>query len=182
MLSFLAAMGFKFLSNSTLRGEKATLGTSLGASLTPTTILRLVLRFFQFVMGLTVIGLYAVDLDNARKQGKYVDSKWVWAVVCGTLGALFSLAAMLPLVKAWFFFGVDALVFLCYLVAFGIFGKMFIGENPEGNKGITRMKNAVWVLLTNMLLWFISAVIGGVMFWKHWKARTTHTGRGAMHV
>ena len=79
MLSFLATMGFKFLSRSSMRGEKATLGTSLGASLTPTLILRIVLRFFQFVMGLTVIGLYAVDLDNARKQGKYVDSKWVWA-------------------------------------------------------------------------------------------------------
>jgi uncharacterized membrane protein YsdA (DUF1294 family) len=182
MLSFLAAMGFKFLSNSTLRGEKATLGTSLGASLTPTTILRLVLRFFQFVMGLTVIGLYAVDLDNARKHGKYVDSKWVWAVVCGALGAITSLVFMLPVAKAWFFFGVDAVVFLCYLVAFGIFGEMFIGEDPEGNKGIIRMKNAVWVLLTNMLLWFISAVVGGVMFWRTRKARTTHTGRANVHV
>jgi hypothetical protein len=168
MLSFLAAMGFKFLSNSTLRGEKATLGTSLGASLTPTTILRLVLRFFQFVMGL--------------KHGKYVDSKWVWAVVCGALGAITSLVFMLPVAKAWFFFGVDALVFLCYLVAFGIFGEMFIGEDPEGNKGIIRMKNAVWVLLTNMLLWFISAVVGGVMFWRTRKARTTHTGRANVHA
>lgn len=180
MLSFLATMGFKFLSRSSMRGEKATLGTSLGASLTPTLILRIVLRFFQFVMGLTVIGLYAVDLDNARKQGKYVDSKWVWAVVCGTLGAVSSLA--LILLKSWFFFGVDALVFLCYLVAFGIFGKMFISENPEGNKGITRMKNAVWVLLTNMLLWLVSAIVGGFMFWKTRKARTTHTGRANQHV
>jgi ABC-type branched-subunit amino acid transport system permease subunit len=175
-------MGFKFLSRSSMRGEKATLGTSLGASLTPTTIARLILRFFQFVMGLTVIGLYAVDLDNARKQGKYVDSKWVWAVVCGTLGAITSLAFMLPLFKSWFFFGVDALIFLCYLVAFGIFGNMFISENPEGNKGIIRMKNAVWVLLTNMLLWLITAVIGAVMFWRTRKARTTHTGRAGMHV
>ena len=96
-------MGFKFLSRSSMRGEKATLGTSLGASLTPTLILRIVLRFFQFVMGLTVIGLYAVDLDNARKQGKYVDSKWVWAVVCGTLGSIISLAFMAPFAKAWSF-------------------------------------------------------------------------------
>jgi hypothetical protein len=180
MLSFLVAMGFKFLSRSSMRGEKATLGTSLGASLTPTTIARIVLRFFQFVMGLTVIGLYAVDLDNTRKQGKYVDSKWVWAVVCGTLGAISSI--VLILVKSWFFFGLDALVFLCYLVAFGIFGKMFIGEDPEGNKGIIRMKNAVWVLLTNMLLWLISAVVGAFMFWRTRKARTTHTGRAGMHV
>ena len=175
-------MGFKFLSNSTLRGEKATLGTTLSSTLTPSTIARLLIRFLQFVLGLTVIGLYAVDLDNARKANKYVDSKWVWAVVCGTLGALTSLVFMLPLAKAWFFFGVDAFVWVCYLVAFGIFGKMFINEDPEGNKGIQRMKNAVWVLLANMLLWFGTAVVGAVVFWRSRKARTSLTGRGRQHV
>ena len=181
-LLFLLAMGLKFLPSSTLRGEKATLGTSLKASLSATTIARLVLRLFQFVMGLTVIGMYAVDLDHARKQGKYVDSKWVWAVVCGSLGAVSSLVFMLPFFKAWFFFIVDAVLFLCYLVAFGIFGNMFIGENAEGNKGIRRMKNGVWVLLTNVILWFITTVVGAVLFWKARKARTTHTGRAGMHV
>ncbi|KAA8624931.1 MARVEL multi-domain protein [Pyrenophora tritici-repentis] len=178
----LLAMGLKFLPSSTLRGEKATLGTSLRASLSATTIARLVLRLFQFVMALTVIGMYAVDLDRARKADKYVDSKWVWAVVCGSLGAVASLVFMLPFFKAWFFFVVDAVLFLCYLVAFGIFGKMFIGEDPEGNKGIQRMKNGVWVLLTNVVLWFITAIVGAVLFWKARKARTTHTGRAGMHV
>jgi hypothetical protein len=174
-------MAFKFLPSSTLRGEKATLGTTLRSSLTITTILRLLLRLFQFVMGLTVIGLYAVDLDNARKQHKYLDSKWIWATVSGTLGAVTSLIFMLPL-KAWFFFWVDAFIFLCYLIAFGIFGNMFISEDPEGNKGIIRMKHAVWVLLTNMLLWLLTAVIGAVLFWRARKARTTHTGRAGLHV
>jgi hypothetical protein len=36
-----------------------------------------VLHFCQFIMALVVIGLYGVDLDNARKAGKYQDSKWV---------------------------------------------------------------------------------------------------------
>lgn len=36
-----------------------------------------VLHFFQFIMGLVVVGLYGVDLDNARKAGKYTDGKWV---------------------------------------------------------------------------------------------------------
>jgi hypothetical protein len=165
-----------------MKGEKATLGTSFWSHFTVSGALRIFFRFFQFVLGLTVIGLYAVDLDRARKQGKYIDSKWVWGVVCGTLGALCSLVFMLPLVKSWFFFYVDAFVFLCYVVAFGIFGKMYIPENPEGNSGIQRMKNAVWVLLTNMLLWLITALYGGFMFFKERKARTVHTGRGAMHA
>ncbi|KAF1840188.1 uncharacterized protein K460DRAFT_381049 [Cucurbitaria berberidis CBS 394.84] len=175
-------MALNFLSRRSMKGEKATFGTSFWSNFTITGALRILLRLFQFVLGLTVIGLYAVDLSNARKAGKYVDSKWVWAVVCGTLGAVISLVFMLPLIKAWFFFYVDSFVFLCYLVAFGIFGKMYIKENPEGNKGIIRMKNAVWVLLTNMLLWFLTAVLGAVVFWRSRKARTTHTGRAGQHV
>ncbi|KAH6643807.1 hypothetical protein C7974DRAFT_6707 [Boeremia exigua] len=176
-------MAFKFLSRRSLKGEKATLGTSFWSHFSVDGAILIFLRFFQFVLGITVIGLYAVDLDNARKAGKYTDSKWVWAVVCGTLGAVMALAAMVPyLMKSWYFFFVDFLVFVCYLVAFGIFGKMYIPEDAEGNKGIIRMKNAVWVLLANMLLWFITSVWNGFKFWKHRHARTTHTGRAQTHV
>jgi hypothetical protein len=41
------------------------------------------------------------------------------------------------------------------------------------------MKNAVWVDLANMLLWFITAVWGTVAFFLHRRSggRTLHTGR-----
>jgi len=175
------SMGLNFLKNRG-KGEKATLGTTFWSHISIGSAARILLRIFQFVMGLVVIGMYAQDLDKARKAGVYMDSKWVWAVVCGSLGSITALVFMLPLVKAWFFFYVDAFIFLCYLVAFGIFGKMYIPENPEGNAGIQRMKNGVWVLLTNMLLWLMTAGYGAVVFWKTRKARTTLTGRGAQHV
>lgn len=179
----LLIMALKFLSRRSLKGEKATIGTSFWSHFSVQGAILIFLRFFQFVLGITVIGLYAIDLNNARKAGSYTDSKWVWAVVCGTLGAIMALLAMVPyLMKTWYFFFVDFFVFICYLVAFGIFGKMYIPEDAEGNKGITRMKNAVWVLLTNMLLWFITAAWSGFLFWKHRNARTTHTGRGHTHV
>lgn len=127
--------------------------------------------------------MYAVDLDNARKQGKYVDSKWVWATLCGALGAFVSLLFMVPFLgRMVLLFAVDVVVFICYIVAFGIFGNMYIGEDAEGNKGVQRMKNGVWVLLTNVVLWFISAVLGAGLFWRARKARTTHTGRAPQHV
>ncbi|KAL6711507.1 hypothetical protein ACN47E_004441 [Coniothyrium glycines] len=175
-------MALKFLSRSTLKGEKATAGTTFWSHFSKLGLLRIILRFVQFIFGIAIIGIYAQDLDAARKARAYVDSKWVWAVVCGTLGALVSLVFMLPLVKAWFFFYVDAFVWLCYLIAFGIFGRMFIPEHAEGNKGIERMKAGVWVLLTNMFLWLLSACIGGWIFWRERKARTTHTGRANVHV
>lgn len=70
-------MALNFLSRRSLKGEKATLGTSFWSHFTLTNAIMYFLRFFQFVLGITVIGLYAIDLDNARKAGVYTDSKWV---------------------------------------------------------------------------------------------------------
>jgi len=167
--------------NRSLRGEKATGATTFWSHFSVGAAIRIFIRLCQFFLGIAVIGIYAQDLNNARKRSKYVDSKWVWAVVCGTLSAITSAIFMSP-IKSWFFFAADAFLFICYLVAFGIFGKMFIPENPEGNSGIVRMKNAVWVLLTNMLLWLITACYGAVVFWKSRKASTSFTGRGTQHV
>lgn len=49
--------------------------------------LRIVLRFLQFVLAITVAGLYGVDLDNARRAGAYTDGKWVYAEVVAGLSA-----------------------------------------------------------------------------------------------
>lgn len=179
MLATVTPMAFKFITRR--KGEKAVASTSILSGMSAGSITRIIVRICQFVMGLVVIGLYATDLNNARKAGSYTDSKWVWAVISGTLGSITALVFLSP-IKAWFFFYVDAFVFLCYLVVFGIFGRMYIPENAEGNKGITRMKHAVWVVLANMFLWCGTAVYGAVVFWKTRKARTSLTGRGAQHV
>ena len=36
-----------------------------------------IVHFIQFVLAITVCGLYGVDLSRAAKAGKYQDSKWV---------------------------------------------------------------------------------------------------------
>ena len=60
---------------------------------------------------------------------------------------------------------------------FGVFAKMYIHENPEGDAGITRMKHAVWVDLINMLLWLVTAIMGVVLFFTMREGRSLHTGR-----
>ena len=42
-----------------------------------TNIINLILRFLQMVFALAVVGLYAQDLNKARKEHKYSDGKWV---------------------------------------------------------------------------------------------------------
>ncbi|KAL9629653.1 MAG: hypothetical protein Q9164_006784, partial [Protoblastenia rupestris] len=97
----------------------------------PLLAINLTLRFLQFIFAIAVIGLYATDINNARKDSKGADSKWTYAVVVGALSA------------------VTALVIL-WTAVFGVFGKMYINEDPESLGDIGRMKNAVWVDLVNM--------------------------------
>ncbi|KAF7881644.1 uncharacterized protein EAF02_006332 [Botrytis sinoallii] len=133
-------------------------------------------RFLQFVLALTVIGLYGTDLANANKQHKYSDGKWVYAVVTGTLSALTSLLHLIPLfnlIPVLFLW--DAVLFILWIALFGLFGNMYIGEKAEGDAGVQRMKNAVWVDLVNALLW-AGSVAGMVLFWSREK-RTRWTGR-----
>lgn len=39
----------------------------------------------------------------------------------------------------------EFILFVMWLVVFGIFGKMYVGENPEMDSGIKKMKRALWV-------------------------------------
>lgn len=61
---------------------------------------------------------------------------------------------------------------------FGSFGKLYINAKPTPHQsGQMRMKNAVWVDLVNMLLWFMTLVYGVVLFFTRMDKRTLHTGR-----
>jgi hypothetical protein len=172
----------KFLNRGSMKGEKATARTSMFSDASPGSVARITIRLFQFVMGIVVIGLYAQDIAKAHKMEKYTDAKWAYATFCGATSAITAVVFMVPQVKAWLFFGADALIWFFYVVLFGIYGKMFIKEDPEGDKGIVRMKRAAWIDMVNMVLWFITACYGGFIFYKYRKARTTLTARGVEHV
>ncbi|KAL1970986.1 hypothetical protein VTN77DRAFT_2820 [Rasamsonia byssochlamydoides] len=139
------------------------------------------LRFFQFVLGLTVVGLYGVDLNHARQKHVYADAKWVYAEVTAGLGALTALIYLTapfmlkdPLAVRHRlhlpFFLWECTLCILWLTLFGIFGKMYISEDPEGEPGIVRMKHAVWVDLTNLGLWTITATWCGIRWRRGMKA------------
>jgi len=154
------------------------MGLRNGVDLALDWLLFSLLRFVQFVLAITVCGLYGVDLSNARKAHVGADGRWVYAEVVGALAAVSALLYMIPLVlRLPFAFVWDFLVFFFWVVLFGIFGHMYIHENPEGDSGIQRMKNAVWVDLVNMLLWLISAVLMVGYWWGRRNSRSQFTGR-----
>ena len=73
-------------------------------------VVHTILRFFQFVLALTVIGLYGTDLNEARKRHVYADGKWVYAEVVGVLAALTALVYMVPFIKSYMVFGWDTIL------------------------------------------------------------------------
>ncbi|KAF4995068.1 hypothetical protein F66182_16413 [Fusarium sp. NRRL 66182] len=141
------------------------------------------LRFSQFALALTVAGLYGVDLNHAHQKNVYIDAKWVYAEVVAALAAFTSAVylviwccvqrqarnarALTPFnstnLLLWLW---DVFMWLIWLTLFGIFGNMYLPENPEGDAGIERMKHAVWVDLVNLLLWTVTMVWTGLKWWK----------------
>ncbi len=58
-----------------------------------------------------------------------------------------------------------------------LYPQLFINEDPEGDGGIKRMKNAVWVDLVSALLWLATFIASFGYWWKHRDVRTRFTGR-----
>ncbi|KAI8951547.1 hypothetical protein F4801DRAFT_283599 [Xylaria longipes] len=139
------------------------------------------MHFAQFVLSIVVIGLYGTDLDRARKAGAYADGKWVYAIVVATLSAVTAILYLFPfflrfaVTPVWSF-----VLFILWIALFGLFGAMYIHEDPEGNGDIQRMKNAVWIDLTNALLWLIGTIAAAVYWWHHRQRNSRFTGRAKL--
>lgn len=149
-------------------------------------ILNIVLRVLQIIFALAVVGLYAQDLNKADKVDKYSDSKWGFATAIGVISAITALVyGVLPIIVRTFtsaiLFAWDFILFILWVAVFGLFGSLYIKVDPKGDGGISRMKNAVWIDLINMLLWFVSAIVGAIGFWRWQKgSRSLHTGRATL--
>jgi len=141
-------------------------------------IFRVALRSLQLVMALVVLGMYGVDLNTARQNNIAGDTRWMYAETIAGLSGITAIVYSIPFVKSHFLFAWDTLLFIFWVAVFGTFGKIYLNADPApGDDNTLRMKNAVWVDLFNMLLWFISAAYGAVSFFRHQDQRAK---RGAM--
>ena len=160
------------------------------------------LRLFQIVGAVACIVYYGSDVNKARKEGKYMDSRWV-----GSLDAKAQLKLMLNISQVYalvtgsmslvtafvYFLGTcffewraflltpiwDGALTLLWIVVTGIFGKMYFGEKPEMDQGIQKMKVAAGFDVANLILWLLGTVW---LTWKYVQNKGTlmHLGRGKM--
>lgn len=136
------------------------------------------IHIVQFALAITVCALYGIDLSRANKQGKYIDSKWVYAEVVGALSAVTALLYLVPFIlRFWLVWVWNLLLFVLWIALFGVFGKMYINEDAEGDSGVQRMKNAVWVDLANAILWFLTFVGAAAYWYSHRERHSRFTGR-----
>ncbi|KAI9657406.1 MAG: hypothetical protein M1821_003088 [Bathelium mastoideum] len=125
------------------------------------------IRLLQFSLALAVIGLYAPYLVRAHDQHKYYDPRWMYATIVGAATALTALVLIaitvlnrfartsVPIHIVFLLFW-DSFMALNWICVTGIFGVMYSKTRAEGDKGIQEMKNAVWVDLAEMLLFFVT--------------------------
>jgi H+/Cl- antiporter ClcA len=109
----------------------------------------------------------------------------VFATVVGSLSAATALILMIiPFLVSYMtvaiLFAWDVILFILWCAVFGLFGSMYIHEKAEMDPGVQRMKNAVWVDLVCLLLWFVTSIFGVIGFLRGRNNRSLHTGRADM--
>ncbi|RPB05247.1 hypothetical protein L873DRAFT_1663433 [Choiromyces venosus 120613-1] len=146
------------------------------------TLPRLALRILQLLLALTIAGIYGQDLHMASKHNVSAGPRWVFAEVVAGLSFLLAGIYLLPFVRSFRTFFLDGVLFLFWMILFGIFGGLFIGRDCSAKSSAgncERMKAGAWVDMVGMLAWFFSFVGGGVMWWKD-RHGSIYTGRGSV--
>ncbi|VUC35296.1 unnamed protein product [Clonostachys rosea] len=121
-----------------------------------------------FVFALAVCGIYGSDIQHSARNEEDIDPRMVFAVVLGSMSTMTCLLYLIPgflynanlLMTFW-----DLFLFVLWITVFGLFGKLYINKDAEGDRDIQRMKDAVWVDLVNALTWLF-LVIATACYWR----------------
>lgn len=76
-------------------------------------------------------------------------------------------------------FAWDLILLILWAAVAGVFGSMYLHENPEMDTGVQRMKVAVGFDLASLILWFITGVMSAILYFTSGR-RSLHTGRATI--
>lgn len=137
------------------------------------TITKVVFRSLQFVLGLTVAGIYGNYVHNQQAHNQPSDSAFVFAVVVGGASCITPIIYLIPRVKAYYAFPWDACLSVFWLAVFAKFASLFLNRNSSNPKDVyqgtntQQMKNAVWIDLISLSLWALTAAYGTWVFLRN---------------
>ncbi|KAF7506447.1 hypothetical protein GJ744_011801 [Endocarpon pusillum] len=121
------------------------------------------LRFLQFVLGATVTALYGKSLVSPSKPAQYDRTKWTYAVAVACMSLLTAVACMMPYVRRFITWPWDLLLFILWIVVLGIFAGLCLDNGPRKDGSTRKVKSAAFFDLANMLLWFITGLLGAAL-------------------
>jgi len=136
----------------------------------PFSAVRALLRFVQFVLAITIIGLYGANLDEYNH-----DSRWGYGVAVGVLAAITVVVYCIPFLKTFWTFVWDFVLFILWAALFGVFRAQLYQQLKA--RHLTSMVNAMWIDCVNMVLWFVTFCLGLAGFFMARRGKTMHTGR-----
>jgi len=143
-------------------------------------IVRTTFRLLQILTALIIAGLYGRNLQEASKHDSPTDSRLVYAEVVAGFTLATAGVYLLPFIQSFKFFPWDAILFIFWTALFGVFGKIYIHRDCGDDGSCGRMKVAVWFDLVGMLLWFVSAAVGGYTFWQGRHSGSRYPGRSVV--
>ncbi|OLN97679.1 hypothetical protein CCHL11_09159 [Colletotrichum chlorophyti] len=161
--------------------EGADVGKTMGKTWLKTfeVIPRLVCRGLQFLFAIIACGFYGNRVDADRKADDGFSPEWIFAItVAGAsavtavlfvaatpLSAIPYVGSKMKLFKTYRAFAWDLVLFVAWIVVFGIFAGIFLKRDSDDSyKGSSTslMKVAVWIDLVNAIFWFVSGVYGAI--------------------
>ncbi|KAI6780732.1 uncharacterized protein J7T54_001040 [Emericellopsis cladophorae] len=160
--------------------EGAETGKTMGKTWLKTfeVIPRMIVRGLQFLFAIIACGFYGNRVDADRKADGAFSPEWLLAIIVAglsaitavlfvaatPLGAIPYFGSRIKLFKTYRAFPWDAILFIAWVIVFGIFAGIFLhrGDDDDKYKGSSTgaMKTAVWVDFVNALFWLASAVYG----------------------
>lgn len=83
-------------------------------------VIHIILRVFEVICSVIVLGLVARFLHLVSQAGVSVDSRIVYAIVTASISTLFALVFIAPFIYAYLAFPMDAILFVMWIVVFGL--------------------------------------------------------------
>ena len=134
---------------------------------------RWVVRGLQLLFGIIIVGFYGHRVDVDRRAGTGQSAEWIYGVFVSGLSCIIAVvfAVMAPAgvvsdkFKTHRLFFCDLVLFILWLIAFGVFAGIFLKRDDKLDyKGASTKvyRSSVWVDLVNVILWLISGVYGAI--------------------
>lgn len=159
--------------------EGAETGKTMGKTWLKTfeVIPRMICRSLQFILAIVACGFYGNRVDADRKEHHGFAPEWLFAITVAGLSAMTAIlfiavgscssipfiGSKMKILKTYRAFAWDTILFIAWLVVFGIFAAIFLkrpDDKPFKGSSVRTMKTAVWVDLVNSFLWMVSAMYG----------------------